>query len=438
MKYRQLNLNRYRRLVFAWLGICCSVICVCLVSRDWVSIAGRHENRYLARQLGIIGYAVYDLQKIALSAFEKARIDKLDPDPYRSFLEKRRSDRGDFHLEPARKKNVVFIQMESVDGICLYGVHEGESIMPNLRRIADENVSFANTYDATDAGRTSDAEFMVLTSVPPIKGDPVFVNFDLNKIPSLPRVLKDNGYYSFSMHGFNGEFWNRSDAHRSLGFDRDFFLSDFESPEKIGWGVSDEVVLEVALETILRIEQPVFGHIILLTHHHPYNHIGDISGDRKSSIEEDFLVSLRYVDTQIGRFYDSLIASGEMENTIVAVFSDHDSGIADRLMHLLDIENPPFLDTVPLVVTGLDKGNQRIERLSSLQDLPVMILHSLGIQPPSTFVGNSIDSIGESITPASLQMRIENGEPISENTRIDVGILSKLAIWRPDYLEDVR
>lgn len=422
------------RVIAAWLTLCCFVLCVCLATRDWNLIKNRNENYHLVGQMGILGYAIYDIQKIAFSLFEKSRIDNLDTEPYRNFLVQRSQARGDTSLTPARKKNVIFIQMESVDGICLYGDFQGESIMPNLRRIADENISFENTYDATDAGRTSDAEFMVLTSVPPIKGDPVFANFDLAKIPSLPRVLKDNGYYTLSMHGFDGGFWNRAEAHQSLGFDRDFFLPDFPHAERIGWGASDEVILEHALETIRSMDRPVFAHIILSTHHHPYNHIGDVLGDRKSSIEEDYLVSLRYVDAQIGRFYDLLKASGEMENSILAVFGDHDSGIAERLAQLLEVERPPFLDLVPLVVAGLDERSRRIEQLSSLQDLPVVVLHDLGIRPPNTFVGNSIDSIGDSITPSSLRVRIENGQAIREKIEIEAETLSKLAIWRPENL----
>lgn len=159
--------------IAAWLTLCCCVLCVCLATRDWNLIKNRNENYHLVGQMGILGYAIYDIQKIAFSLFEKSRIDNLDTEAYRNFLLQRSQARGDTSLTPARKKNVIFIQMESVDGICLYGDFQGESIMPNLRRIADENISFENTYDATDAGRTSDAEFMVLTSVPPIKGDPV-------------------------------------------------------------------------------------------------------------------------------------------------------------------------------------------------------------------------------------------------------------------------
>ncbi len=194
------------KIVVGWLGLCGSVLCLCLASRDWDLIDNRNENRHLVNQLGLFGYAIYDLQKIAFSSVERSRIEKLDTEPYRTFLKKRSLNRGDSNLAPARKKNVIFLQMESVDGICLYGNFDGEAMMPQLRRIADENVSFANTYDATDSGRTVDAEFMVLTSLPPIKGDPAFVNFDLEKVPSLPRVLNENGYDTISMHGYEGQF----------------------------------------------------------------------------------------------------------------------------------------------------------------------------------------------------------------------------------------
>lgn len=432
--YDQSKRGGVNRIIIAWFCFCSCVFCVCLASRNWELIDNRNENRQLVNQLGFVGYAVCDLHQIALSFAEKSRINNLDTGPYRDFLAKRNQARGDSSLTQARKKNVIFLQMESVDGICLYGDFEGKPIMPNLRRIADESVSFANNYDATDAGRTVDAEFMVLTSMPPIKSDPAFVNFNLDKIPSLPRVLKKSGYYVLSMHGFGGHFWNRDEAHQSLGYDRDFFLEDFESSEKIGWGVSDGAILGHALEAVRESSQPVFAHVILLTHHHPYNHVGDVVGDRRSSIEEDYLVSLRYVDAQIGSFYDSLKASGELDNTILAIFGDHDSGITGKLALSLGIEPPVLWDTVPLVVAGLEREPRRIEDLSSLQDLPVIVLRELGIQPPITFIGNSIESIGDSITPASLRMRIENGKVVTEPASVDSNALSKLALWRPKDL----
>lgn len=405
-----------------------------LLSRDWNLILGRNENRYIVSQFGIFGYAIYDLASLLSSELEESRINRIDTGPFKKFLSDLDTSRYRAISSDPVKQNVIFLQLESVDGFCLWADFEGKPVMPRLRELAGKGIAFRNAMDMTHAGRTVDAEMLVLTSTLPIRGRPIFVNYDLNQIPSLPRVLGECGYSTMSFHGYDGFFWNRENAHRSLGYDVDFFRNSIEAEEYIGWGVSDREVLDFAFSEIRQQTGPVFAHIILLTHHHPYDHVGRAMGNIDESIEANTLKSLAYVDAEIGAFYDRLLEAGELEDTVLAVFGDHDSGITLPLADYIGYSLPPVWDSVPFFIIGLDEERKVVDELVGLQDLPVIVLNELGIAIPPTYIGDSLETIGNPLSYDGYRKSLVDGNLVSEQVPIDLEVLTKLALIRPGDL----
>ena len=187
--------------------VACSIfVVITFLTREWKLISWRTENRHVVNQLGLFGYTIYDIGTLLLSKFERARINSIDTTPYVEFLAQQRSGRNDVVSQNANRKNVIYLQLESVDGFCLWADYQGAPLMPRLREIAKSGVAFSNTIDVTHAGRTADAELLTLTSLIPIRGNPVFASYDLSGTPSIPRVLRKEGYYTFSAHGYEGFF----------------------------------------------------------------------------------------------------------------------------------------------------------------------------------------------------------------------------------------
>ena len=182
----------------------------------------------------------------------------IDRAVFTGYLARRRVEIERYRAPQANRKNVIFIQYESLDDFCVDTRYQGKEIMPFFNSIKQEGLYFSNTLDTTGGGRTSDAEFLVLTSVPPLPDKPVFINYDLRKIPSLPRRLLQEGYFTFSIHGFNGSFWNRELAHRALGFEKSFFLEDLDQEDLIGWGISGSVHSRPGLAKDRSIQPPRF------------------------------------------------------------------------------------------------------------------------------------------------------------------------------------
>ncbi len=61
-------------------------------------------------------------------------------------------------------------------------------------------------------------EFTVATSLLPVSSGTVFVNYYNREYISMYKLLKEKGYYTFSMHGNTGDFWNRNIMHKNLGY----------------------------------------------------------------------------------------------------------------------------------------------------------------------------------------------------------------------------
>ena len=79
----------------------------------------------------------------------------------------------------------------------------------------------------------------------PSSSGTVFVNYYDRTYYAMPSYFKKLGYYTFSMHANNREYWNREVMHKRLGY-IDFYAKDnLEIPEDemsediIGLGLSD-------------------------------------------------------------------------------------------------------------------------------------------------------------------------------------------------------
>lgn len=422
-----------------WLIICsCALAIICFRFVGWKHVESRFANRNIIQELGFTGYLANEVTATLVTWYEESTLAFQDNSRYRNFLRDIHAANGEIESPPQshQQKNIIFIQMESVDTLSVEATFKGQPIMPFLNDLLSHSTYLANTIDNTSSGRTTDGEFLALASLPPITRKPVYRNYNLSKIASLPRILNDAGYYSFSIHGYKGSFWNRENAHSQLGYQDSFFDDSLDTSELIGWGVSDKSILKQAAEKITNAENPTFAHIVLLTNHHPYQHVAEHQGNPTGNIVEDHITSLRYVDEAIASFFRQLDENEVLENSIIAIYSDHDSSIAKELIKVVELDrNLADLDTIPLMIHGLERSPSFIEKISGLQDLPVIILKELGIPRPTTFSGNAIDSTLPTLSQFGRLVHLEGGKAVRAPSSIDASTLTKLALLNPEQLE---
>ena len=248
-------------------------------------------------------------------------------------------------------KNIIVVHAESMQAVAMDLTFNGQEVTPTLNRLAKQSLNFTNFYTQVSVGTSSDSEFTFNTSLMPTNNGTAFVSYFNREYVSTPKLLKEKGYYTFSMHANNGSYWNRDVMHKSLGYDHFYSKKEYNIDEVIGLGLSDKSFFRQSVEKIKEINakgKPYYGTVIMLSNHTPFADVdkyGDFDVDIKEEVYNEetgqtetvtypymegtklgnYFKSLHYADEALGEFIDSLEEEGLLENTVVVIYGDHDA-----------------------------------------------------------------------------------------------------------------
>lgn len=245
-----------------------------------------------------------------------------------------------------KDKNVIVIHAESMQTFAMELEFNSELVTPNLNKLAEEGIFFSNFYSQVGVGTSSDTEFTFNTSLMPSTSGTVFVNYFDREYISMPKLLKEKGYYTYSMHANTGEFWNRNIMHENLGYDKFYSKDSFVIDETIGLGLSDKSFFKQSVEIMKKVKEendgPFYSVLITLTNHTPFSDL-ELMDEYQTSIDKEvnnqtivreylnnrvmgnYLRSVHYADQALGEFINNLDKEGLLENTIVVIYGDHDA-----------------------------------------------------------------------------------------------------------------
>ena len=270
-------------------------------------------------------------------------------------------------------KNVIVIHAESLQSFALDMEFEGKKVAPNISKLAKESLYFSNFYAQIGVGTSSDTEFTFATSLLPSNNGTVFVNYFNNKYITIQNLLKNKGYYVFSMHGNVGDFWNREAMHTNMGYDKFYSKSSFTIDEEYGLGLSDASFFRQVVPMIKEIDEnitgPYYGTLITLTNHTPWRDANlysnfkvtktvNIDGETvtrdylENKVIGRYLKSVNYMDSVIGNFITEMDKAGLLKNTVIVIYGDHDSRIGKSSYDYM-YNYDPITDTV---LTEEDEG----------------------------------------------------------------------------------
>ena len=262
--------------------------------------------------------------------------------------------------------NVIAIHAESLQTFTIGLEFNGVPLTPTLNKLTKEGIYFDNFYAQVGVGTSSDSEFTYSTSLMPSNNGTVFVNYYNNKYVSIQQLLADKGYYTFSMHGNVGDFWNRQTMHKNLGYKKFYSKSSFEIDEEFGLGLSDRSFFRQAVPMIKQISEenstPFYGTLITLTNHTPWPDVDkystynltktvEIDGEKvtrdylENTTLGNYLKSVNYMDTAFGEFIETMDKEGLLENTIIIIYGDHDARISKKYYNIM-YNYDPYNDIV--------------------------------------------------------------------------------------------
>jgi len=225
-------------------------------------------------------------------------------------------------------KNVIAIQVESLENFVINQKVYGQEITPNLNKLLSKSLYFDNIYEQNNNGISSDADLMVNTSILPIRQGTTVYSYPWDKYNSLQNMLKGKGYTNISTHAELPGDWNWTEFHKSLGADKIWDVGMFNQDETIGLGLSDESYLKQVAGKLKNENEPFYAFMTTLTSHGPF----EMPEDKKylnlpKELDENMLgcyfQSVRYTDEAIGKFIEELEKNNQLDNTVIMLYGDH-------------------------------------------------------------------------------------------------------------------
>ena len=262
---------------------------------------------------------------------------------------------------PEKKRNLVYIFLESMEAT-YSDTRAGEPIptdfIPNLSRLARENVSFSNTEGPggalSFAGTTWTASAMVAqtSGVPskvPLTADAY--GLDAPYMPglvSIGEILRDQGYAQTILMGSDADFHGRKPYFQLHG---DYEILDINAlkdqgrldPDyRIWWGFEDEKLFAYAKEEVTRLaagDQPFNFTLLTADTHFPNGLPCNLCQDEHDT---QYANVLSCSDRQVYEFVTWLQAQPFYENTTIVICGDHLTMDA----HFLEDIDPNYTRTV--------------------------------------------------------------------------------------------
>nr|WP_239484040.1 LTA synthase family protein [Paenibacillus rhizolycopersici] len=294
----------------------------------WPNRASMNEIKQ-AEQMGILNYETYTIfsstkkeELVDKNQISQAKIDKLKGITAPSEPK---------YFGAAKGKNLIIIQMESFQNFLIDLKIDGQEVTPNMNKLVKENTYFNHFYQMVGQGNTSDAEFVVNTSFYIPYNEAATQNYPDKELPSLPKLMRDQGYDTATFHTNVVDFWNRGELYKAIGFNRYYDQKWFGTEDTVFFGPSDEVLYKKTAEELDRMQQtgqPFYTQVISMTAHHPFTtpHEKDkiqLPERYQDNMVGDYLRAQSYADYALGQFIQDLKQRGIWDNSVVMIYGDH-------------------------------------------------------------------------------------------------------------------
>ncbi len=286
-------------------------------------------------------------------------------------------------------KNLIMVQVESLENFVIGQKINGQEITPNLNKLLPNSIYFPNIYEQVNNGTSSDSDLMINTSVYPVRRGSTFFRFPANSYNSMPKLMQAEGYNTIAIHSDKGAYWNWMMSLKNIGFQKCIDAKFFNQNEQIGLGLSDGSYFK-QLEPVIKSEkQPFYNFIVTLSSHGPFNIPQQY---RQLKLDESmdktklggYFQSFNYTDRQIGEFLSMLDADGILDNSVVVFFGDH-CGVhkyyQDELYSIHPQENW-WLDNnkrIPLIIYQKNTKGEKLSVTGGQIDIMPTVAYLMGI-----------------------------------------------------------
>ncbi|MBS4804421.1 MAG: sulfatase-like hydrolase/transferase, partial [Clostridium sp.] len=212
----------------------------------------------------------------------------------------------------AKGKNVIFLQIESLENFVINESVFGQEITPNLNKLINNSIYFNNIHEQNNAGNSIDMDMMAASGVLPLGDVITYLEYPEVKYYSLPRLLNKEGYNTILTHAERAGDWNWAEAGKSAaGYKTIWDINDYIIDEYAGFGLSDRSFYTQFVDKISKEEGPFLAVLPTLSSHGPFDidekyRELDLPKDLDENRLGGYFQSVNYADKQIGLFFELL------------------------------------------------------------------------------------------------------------------------------------
>lgn len=336
------------------------------------------SNTYIVRALGLPAFLGYNANQTYNAHRDRSGATAEDLVPVQDYISQHYAAPNDQYFGIAKGRNVIYIHLESLQQFVIDYKLQVDGldyeVTPFLNSLYHSNstLSFSNFFNQVKAGKTSDAETMIETSLFGLNQGSFMVQYGgTNTQQAAPHILDQlGGYTSAVFHGNAGSFWNRNNTYKQWGynyfFDQSYFTEQTEE-NSFQYGLNDKIMFADSIEYLEHMQQPFYAKFITVSNHYPYTTslIGDEIGFPLANTDDEtingYFATANYLDSSVKAFFDYLKATGLYEKSVIVLYGDH-YGISNS-------RNP---DLAPLI--GKDSETWSDYENAMLQRVPYMIV----------------------------------------------------------------
>lgn len=309
-------------------------------------------------------------------------------------------------IRPEKKRNLIIVYIESMESSYASKEKGGffdENMIPNLMKIAEENLYFSSTdkYGGTNwvegTGWTTAGVISTSTGIPvfsPVKDKNDVTSNAFKSVVSLSDVLLADGYYEKFLMGGDYNFGGLSDFVKNHGQVDLVGLNEIKRKGGLtiddysGWGFSDRLVLEIAKKDLDSLSKdsskPFFYSLMTIDTHTPK---GFVTSDCDCHFKDDYSKSIECADQHLGSFYAWLRKQSFFENTVVVFMGDHIS-MNDLYFEGISRNDRRIYNAI---VNSAVQTNNNHNRVFNQLDLFPTILAAMGYQIPGERLGLGVN-----------------------------------------------
>lgn len=334
-----------------------------------------------------------------------------------SFIEDNYVDPNDVKLDfPEEKRNLIYIYLESMESSyadTLNGGLEEVNLIPNLTKIASNNISFSNSEKLGGMANTFGASWTIGAMVAQSAGIPLKIGIDGNSynlyktflpgLITLGDILEKEGYNQMVMFGSDSEFAGRNHFYNQHGnyqiYDLYSAIEEGKMTEDdiVWWGFEDKDLYTYAKEHLLNLasQDEPFNFTMLTVDTHAYE--GYLSETCDLEFDNQYANVIYCADKQINSFLKWLKKQDFYKDTTIVIVGDHLTMDTYFMDESIDINDRKGYN---VFINSLSKPINTTNREYLSFDLFPTTLASMGVKIENDRLGLGTNLFSESETLA--------------------------------------